>query len=71
MRYDLNNNISSPITTDIKNVVDIDADRNDGLVFFTTLPDLQIYRTNYMAHGEIIVIKNAKGKLWPIIIVNI
>ena len=65
MRYDLTNNLSSPITTDIKEVVDIDADRNDGLVFFTTWQTDKIYRMNYVAPGEVVVIKNATGKLCP------
>ena len=70
MRYDLTNNLTTPFITDTGEVFNVDADKNEGLVFFVTWHD-KIYRTNYMTHGEVIVIKNATGKLWPIIIVDI
>ena len=62
MRNDLTNNQTTPFITDIGKVLTVDADRNEGLVFFTTWQADKIYRMNYMTHGEVIVIKNAAGK---------
>ena len=70
MRYDLTNNQITPFITDIGEVLNIDADRNEGLLFFTDWREDKIYRTNYMTHSESILIKNATGKLWTIVIID-
>ena len=69
MRYDLTNNQTTPFITDIRAVYYVDVDRNEGLVFFVTSQD-KIYKTNYMTHSELILIKNATGKLWTKVIID-
>ena len=66
----MTNNLTTPFPTDIADVEDVDADQNEGLVFFTIWKGDKIYRMNYVTHDQIIVIKYATGELWKIITIN-
>ena len=63
MRYDLTNNQSTPFYNDIGAGREIDADQNEGLVFFNDYFSDTLCKMNYRKHREPIAILNKAGEI--------